>query len=104
VVANRYGANLDNMPALIAQSVSGYAKGGANYKIGLVINVQYFDKATSEAAAFFTFFDTETNAVISTKRVAVKKVDGSGLTNYWGTSLIYLVKDYVDKIYKKGYL
>lgn len=104
VVANKYGCNIDSMPALISKSVSQYAKGGANYKIGFVINIQYFDKATSEASAYCTFFDTETNAIISSKRVSVKKADGNGLTNYWGTSLIYIIKDYVDKIYRKGYL
>jgi len=104
VVANKYGCNIDSMPVLISKSVSQYAKGGTNCKIGFVINVQYFDKTSGETSAYCTFFDTETNAIISSKRVLVKKVDGHGLTDYWGNSLIYIIKDYVDNIYRKGYL
>jgi hypothetical protein len=104
VVADKYGCNTDDMASLIAKSISQYSKVETTCKIGFVINVQYFEKATNETAAYCTFFDIENNALISTKRIIVRKADGSGLTDYWGNSLIYIIKEFVDKAYRKGYL
>lgn len=87
----------------IQKSIQKYEKPlNPKYKIGMVINVEYFEKKTKEASAYLTFFEVSTGTIIISERLTNKEAYGEGYTKYWGKSLAYIIKDYYDNIYKKG--
>jgi hypothetical protein len=95
-----FHAELDDIKTTIAN----YEKpSNHNVKIGMVVCVEYFQKKPREAAAYFIFFDIENGAIISSERLTTKDVsDGKGITDYWGQSCTFFIKNYVDNIYSKG--
>ncbi|MGQ0828421.1 MAG: hypothetical protein ACT4ON_08500 [Bacteroidota bacterium] len=98
VVATMYNCNLDS----IKYSVANYEKNKDNMnKIGIVVNVEYFDKSKNEASAYITFFDMGTGGVISSEKVTNNYANGIGLTNYWGVSLVEMIRDYKSGIRTK---
>jgi hypothetical protein len=95
------GPSYDNMYEKIKKSVASYASYDTHKEgIGLVMNVEYFDKRRLETAVYFTFFDIATHGVISSERIIVKKNGAGKLVTYWGPGLVEAMKDYVDKKYK----
>jgi hypothetical protein len=87
----------------IQKTISKYEKpNNSNHKIGLVINVEYFQKHKHETCAYVTFFDISNGAIIASEKMVNDTADGIGLTNYWGKSLFYTIRLYINNIYSKG--
>lgn len=66
--------------------------------LGVMFNVESFNKLEQRAAIWVTFFDLGTKEVLLTERM-IEAAGGAGLRNYWARSVF----DVIDKIKAKQY-
>jgi hypothetical protein len=59
--------------------------------IGLMFNVENFNKLNNEAVVWITFINLETKSIIFTERVAAPP-GGSGLRNYWAGAIFAIMR------------
>lgn len=69
--------------------------------IGMVVILECLDKPTNKTSAYFTFFDIASRKILKSDYVSEKEVDGYGLTNYWGVSIVGITKNYASA-YRKS--
>lgn len=87
----------------IKNAITNYQKSkNSSNKIGMVINVEFFEKKTGDASAYITFFEIGTGAVISMQKITCNSAHVAGITEYWGSSLVKILKLYYDTVYVKG--
>jgi hypothetical protein len=68
--------------------------------IGLVFNVENFNKNTQMADMYVTFFDIATKKVLLTEKVSGKATAGVGIRNYWASGVKDVLKQIDENEYK----
>jgi hypothetical protein len=88
----------------IQNTISSYEKPTTtNSKIGMVVSVEYFQRKPKEASAYVIFFDISNGDIILSERIVTKFcAEGRGLTEFWGQSCVFFIKNFVDNTYSKG--
>ncbi len=66
--------------------------------IGLMLNVESFDKPADKGTIWFTFVDLATNQVLFTEQMTAPPA-GRGVRNYWGSTVFLML----ERIEKKEY-
>lgn len=84
---------------LIREIVAGYDY-GERTGIGLMFNVESFDKPSLRGALWVTFIDLDDKSVLFTRRMQAKPV-GFGLRNFWAGCVHAILKRIEKQYYKK---
>lgn len=69
--------------------------------IGFIIIMECFEKYTYTTSGYFVFFDIATKKILMSDRASTIEVGRYGMTHYWGTGMVFLIKNYIDEIYLK---
>ncbi len=88
-----------NPDAEVAEVVAGYGKGEKTEGIGLVFIIESFDKTQKQASVYVTFFDIASKKVLF-KEHLTGKGGGIGLRNFWARSILEILKDIDEGVYK----
>jgi len=70
--------------------------------VGLAVILECFDKVTNKTSGYFTFFDIASKKILISDYFIGKEVDGYGLTNYWGISIVGTTKNYASSYRDKA--
>jgi hypothetical protein len=96
ILSNKEEESLHLKEEDIATIISSYDFAGLK-GIGLMFNVESFDKFKQQAAIWVTFIDLNTKEILITERILSRPV-GSGVRNYWAGA----VRETMEKLERKN--